>query len=67
MLYTPAARNMLLDKGTSIEFGARELKRTVQRHVMQPVAQLVAQSQIPPGGTVTLDVRNGEFGLYLRQ
>lgn len=67
MLYTPAARNLLLDKGTSIEFGARELKRTVQRHVMQPVAQLVAQCKIPPGGAVTLDVRNGEFGLYLRQ
>jgi ATP-dependent Clp protease ATP-binding subunit ClpA len=67
MLYTPAARNLLLDKGTSLEFGARELKRTVQRNVMQPVAQLVAQSRIPPGGAVTLDVRNGEFGLYLRQ
>jgi ATP-dependent Clp protease ATP-binding subunit ClpA len=67
MLYTPAARNLLLDKSTSIEFGARELKRTVQRHVMQPVAQLVAQCKIPPGGAVTLDVRNGEFGLYLRQ
>ena len=67
MLYTPAARNLLLDKGTSLEFGARELKRTVQRNVMQPVAQLVAQCRIPPGGAVTLDVRNGEFGLYLRQ
>jgi len=67
MLYTPAAKNLLLDKGTSLEFGARELKRTVQRHVMQPVAELVAQCQIPPGSAVTLDVRDGEFGLYLRQ
>ncbi len=67
MLYTPAARNLLLDKGTSLEFGARELKRTVQRNVMQPVAQLVAQCRIPPGAQVTLDVRDGEFGLYLRQ
>ena len=67
MLYTQAARNFLVDKGTSFEFGARELKRTVQRHVMQPVAQFVAQSQIPPGAAVTVDVRDGEFGLYLRQ
>jgi len=67
LLYTPAARDLLLDKGTSLEFGARELKRTVQRHVMQPVAQLVAQCQIPPGAAVTLDVRDGKFGLYRRQ
>ncbi len=68
LLYTPEATNLLLDKGTSIEFGARELKRTVQRHVMLPVAEFVAQSQIPPGSVVTLDVDDeGEFGLYLRQ
>jgi len=67
LLYSAEAKNLLLDKGTSIEFGARELKRTVQRHVMQPVAELVAQSRIPPGSVVTLDVDDGEFGLYLRQ
>ena len=68
LLYTPEAKSLLLDKGTSLEFGARELKRTVQRHVMQPVAEFVAQSQIPPGAVVTLDLDDdGEFGLYLRK
>jgi ATP-dependent Clp protease ATP-binding subunit ClpA len=63
---TVAGRNLLLDNGTSLEFGARELKRTVQRNFIQPVAALVAQGQIPPGSTVILDAKGGEFHLLLR-
>jgi ATP-dependent Clp protease ATP-binding subunit ClpA len=64
---TTAARNLLLDLGTSVEFGARELKRTVQRNFIQPVAALVAQGQVAPGATVVLDAKNGEFNILLRQ
>lgn len=64
---TAAGRNLLLDSGTSIEFGARELKRTVQRNFIQPVAALVTQRQIPPGSTVMLDAKDGEFTILLRQ
>jgi ATP-dependent Clp protease ATP-binding subunit ClpA len=64
---TAAGRNMLLELGTSVEFGARELKRTVQRNFIQPVAALVAQGQIPPGSTVILDAKGGEFSILLKQ
>ncbi len=65
---TPAARSQILDIGVSLEFGARELKRTVQRNFIQPVASLVSQGQIPPGSTVLLDAgKNGEFNILLRQ
>jgi ATP-dependent Clp protease ATP-binding subunit ClpA len=64
---TPAGRNQLLDSGTSLEYGARELKRTVQRNFIQPIAALVAQGQIPPGSAVVLDAKAGDFTLLLRQ
>jgi ATP-dependent Clp protease ATP-binding subunit ClpA len=64
---TVAGRSLLLDNGTSVEFGARELKRTVQRNFIQPVAALASQGQIPPGSTVILDAKGGEFNLLLRQ
>ena len=63
---TAAGRALLLDKGTSLEYGARELKRTVQRNFIQPVAALVSQGEIPPGCTVILDAKGGEFGVLLR-
>ena len=65
---TPSARSQMLDVGVSLEFGARELKRTVQRNFIQPVAALVAQGEIPPGSTVLLDAsKSGEFNILLRQ
>jgi ATP-dependent Clp protease ATP-binding subunit ClpB len=64
---TPAGRSLLLDTGVSAEFGARELKRTVQRNFIQPVAALVAQGQVPPGATVILDAKGGDFTIFLRQ
>jgi ATP-dependent Clp protease ATP-binding subunit ClpA len=68
LMCTPAARSQMLDLGVSLEFGARELKRTVQRNFIQPVAALVAQGQIPPGGMVVLDAnKDGEFSVLLRQ
>ena len=43
-----SAREFLLRKGTSDEYGARELKRTILRHITQPLAAMVAKGGIPP-------------------
>lgn len=64
---TASGRNLLLDSGTSVEFGARELKRTVQRNFIQPVSALVAQGHVPSGSTVILDAKAGEFSVLLRR
>lgn len=65
--YTSAGRSLLLDRGTSLEFGARELKRTVERNFLQPIAALVAKGRIPAGSTVVLDGKGGEFRLFLKE
>ncbi len=46
------AKEFLLAKGTSSEYGARELKRTVLRSLTQPLAALLAGGAIEPGATV---------------
>ena len=63
---TPTARKLLLDTGISAEYGARELRRTVQRNFIQPLAALVSQGEIPPRSTVILDARGGDFTILLR-
>lgn len=50
------ARDFLLNRGVSLEYGARELKRTVYRYLTQPLATLVAENGVAPGRTVTVDV-----------
>ena len=53
---TRSARAFLLRAGTSTEYGARELKRTVLRHITQPLAALVSSGRIEAGTRVTIDV-----------
>lgn len=59
------ARDFLLRKGTSEEYGARELKRTVLRQLTQPLAAMVASGRIEPGSTVHVEVIAGADGLMI--
>ena len=54
-----AARAVLLSRGVSVEYGARELKRTIHRLLTQPLAALVASGRIAPGTRVIVDADHG--------
>ena len=52
----PAARFFMLEKGTSMEYGARELRRIIHLHLTQPLAAMVANGEVTPGAQVTVDL-----------
>ena len=60
------SRQFLLHKGTSAEYGARELNRTIHRHLTQPLATLVATNQVSPGMRVRVEVAEGADKLNLQ-
>lgn len=60
------SRQFLLRHGTSPEYGARELKRVIHRHVVQPVASLVARGQVPGGSTLRVVYDPEGDGLQIR-
>jgi ATP-dependent Clp protease ATP-binding subunit ClpA len=57
------ARSFLLNAGASAEYGARELKRTLQRTIVQPLASLVSSGRVTPGGMVDAHVTGGRIVL----
>ncbi len=59
------SRKFLLERGTSPQYGARELKRTIHRHLTQPLAAMVAAGRIEPGARVAVEVENDGEGLHL--
>lgn len=67
VLVTPEARQVLLDRGTSEAYGARELRRTVHRLLTQPLAALVADGDLVPGSVVRVEAAEGGESLVLRQ
>jgi ATPases with chaperone activity, ATP-binding subunit len=58
---TDAARDALVEEGYDPQFGARPLKRTLQRRIQNPLAMRLLQGAIQSGQTVTVDHRGGEF------
>ncbi|HLW75657.1 MAG TPA: AAA family ATPase [Bryobacteraceae bacterium] len=58
------ARAWILKSGTSDEYGARELKRTILRNLTQPLAAMVASGEIEAGVTVIAEAAGD--GLVLR-
>ena len=59
-------RQWLIERGTSPEYGARELKRTIHKHLTQPLATLVAKNQVEPGTRIRVLV-GPEKDVYKRQ
>src|SRR5437588_4865137 len=52
---TDAGREFLLQEGTDQRYGARHLKRAIERHVVYPLANLLATEQIHLGDLIGID------------
>jgi ATP-dependent Clp protease ATP-binding subunit ClpB len=57
------AKNWLADKGYDPAYGARPLKRVIQKNVQDPLAELVLSGKVHDGETVP--VRLGPMGLMI--
>jgi ATP-dependent Clp protease ATP-binding subunit ClpB len=61
---TDAARDLLATLGYDPTFGARPLKRVIQKRVLDPLAMGLLNGTLHEGETVTLSVgEDGEFQL----
>lgn len=59
---TERAKNYIIETGYDPAFGARPLKRLVQRHVETLLARKIIADEVEPGTTLTVDVdENGNY------
>ncbi len=61
--WTDEAKDFLVDEGWERTYGARHLKRAIERHLIFPLSSLMATDQIHPGDSVLveLDERTGKL------
>jgi ATP-dependent Clp protease ATP-binding subunit ClpB len=52
---TEEGRAFLLQEGTDQRYGARHLKRAIERHVVHPIARLLATAQVHEGDVLVID------------
>jgi ATP-dependent Clp protease ATP-binding subunit ClpB len=60
---TSEGREFLLEEGIDQRYGARHLKRAIERHVVSPLARLLATDQVQAGDVLLIDRHPGEKGL----
>jgi ATP-dependent Clp protease ATP-binding subunit ClpB len=58
---TDAAKRLLAEKGYDPVYGARPLKRTIQRELQDPLALKILEGEVKDGQTVMVDVRDAEL------
>jgi len=53
---TQSAKTFLLQQGTDMKYGARHLKRAIERLLVQPLSNLIATAQIRGGDYIRIDL-----------
>lgn len=64
---TPAVKKYLLVEGTDLKYGARHLKRAIERSVVFPLANLVATGQVKLGDFVRIDVNQEGRMIFVKE
>jgi ATP-dependent Clp protease ATP-binding subunit ClpC len=65
--FTEAAVDWLAEHGYQPEYGARPLRRTIQREVDNQLSRLLLNGTISEGGHVTVDVKEGQLDFRVRE
>jgi ATP-dependent Clp protease ATP-binding subunit ClpB len=60
---TEAAREFLLKEGTDARYGARHLKRSIERYLVTPLSSLISTGQIQMADRIRVDAVAGGDGL----
>ena len=53
---TPQTKDFLLQEGTDLKYGARHLKRAIERRLVFPLSNLIATGQIGLGDVIKIDL-----------
>ncbi len=63
---TDAAKEFLVEKGYDPQFGARPLRRALQKYIEDPMAEAILTADLQAGARITVDHKKGEDALVLK-
>jgi ATP-dependent Clp protease ATP-binding subunit ClpC len=62
---TEKAKDFIVDKGYDEKFGARPLKRAIQKYIEDPLAEEIIKANLVENDTIVMDVQDGKEELSL--
>jgi len=64
---TPKARGWLIQKGYDVTYGARPLRRTLQKELEDMLSTRILQGQLESGDHITVELRNEKLALKIKK
>ncbi len=64
---TPAAKNLVADRGFDIQYGARPLKRAIQSEIEDPLSEMLLREEACTGDTIVIDAIDGKIMTSVRK
>ena len=61
------AKQYILDKGTDLKYGARPLRRAIQRYIEDEIADMLLKGELLNGNTISISVKDGELKFATKQ
>lgn len=58
---SPEAMDLIIEKGYDNEYGARPLKRVIQRYIEDKLSEAILRGELKKNSTLTVDAENGVF------
>ena len=59
--FSPKAKEFILEKGTDIKFGARPLRRAIQRYIEDELSDMILRNTLQDGQNVKVDFKNDKL------
>src|SRR2546421_6832879 len=66
LVIPPSTKDFLIEKGFDAQYGARPLRRTIQRMVEDPLAEGLLQGKFHPGDLVEASIIDDDLALQVR-
>ena len=63
---TDSAKKFILEKGTNIKFGARPLRRAIQRYIEDEISEKILRSEIVNGQTIKIDLKDDNLTFVVK-
>ena len=61
LIISDSAKKYLLRMGTDVKYGARPLRRAIQRYIEDELSELILKSELTNGQTINIDYKNDEL------
>ncbi len=61
------AKQYILDKGTDLKYGARPLRRAIQRYIEDEIADMLLKGELLNGNTISISIKDGELKFATKQ